>query len=126
MRALQRNKSSIYFALFDREEPIYDEYGNESGETEVFYKDPVFLRANVSPASGRAEAEVFGENLSYDKVIVVDNLAPKIDEFAILWIDTMPEIDEDGHTDTPHDYIVKRVAKSLNSTSIAVSKVNVR
>jgi hypothetical protein len=45
---------------------------------------------------------------------------------SILWIDTLPEIAEDGSTKTPHDYIVKQVATSLNSVSIAVSKVNVR
>ena len=45
---------------------------------------------------------------------------------TVFWIETLPEIAEDGSTDTPHDYIVKQVAMSLNSVSIAVSKVNVR
>jgi hypothetical protein len=45
---------------------------------------------------------------------------------SIFWIDTLPKIAEDGSTDTPHDYIVKQIATSLNSVSIAVSKVNVR
>ena len=44
---------------------------------------------------------------------------------SVFWIDKLPEIAEDGSTDTPHDYIVKKVATSLNSVSIAVSKVNV-
>ncbi len=44
---------------------------------------------------------------------------------SIFWIDTLPEIAEDGTTTTPHDYIVKQIATSLNSVSIAVSKVNV-
>ena len=45
---------------------------------------------------------------------------------SIFWIDTLPVFEEDGTTNTPHDYIVKHVAPSLNSVSIAVSKVNVR
>lgn len=44
---------------------------------------------------------------------------------TVFWIDTLPEIAEDGTTNTPHDYIVKKVATSLNSVSIAVSKVSV-
>ena len=36
------------------------------------------------------------------------------------------QVNSDGTTNTPHDYIVKQVATSLNSVSIAVSKVNVR
>lgn len=44
---------------------------------------------------------------------------------SVFWIDTLPEISEDGTTQTPYDYIVKKVAPSLNSVSIAVSKVSV-
>lgn len=44
---------------------------------------------------------------------------------SVFWIDTPPEIAADGTTDTPHDYIVKQIATSLNSVSIAVSKVSV-
>ena len=68
----------------------------------------------------------FGESESYDKVIVLDNLKSPINEYSILWVDTLPHLNDDGTTDTPHDYIVKKVARSLNSVSIAISKVNVR
>ena len=36
----------------------------------------------------------------------------------------MPTIKTDGTTDTPHDYVVTAIAKSLNGVSIAVKKVN--
>jgi hypothetical protein len=42
-----------------------------------------------------------------------------------MWVDTLPHLNEDGSTDTPHDYIVKKVARSLNGVSIAISKVRV-
>jgi hypothetical protein len=35
-------------------------------------------------------------------------------------------LNDDGTTETPHDYVVKKVARSLNSVSIAISKVAVR
>ena len=57
-------------------------------------------------------------------IVIADPKFP-IDEYSILWVDSMPEVKEDGTTDTPHDYVVKKVARSLNSVSIAISKVNV-
>ena len=87
--------------------------------------NPIEFFANISAAKGETQTRQFGENESYDKVIVLDSDAPSIDEYSILWVDVIPELKEDGATDTPHDYVVKKVAKSLNVTSIAISKVNV-
>ena len=71
------------------------------------------------------QSRQFGDSESYDKVIVLDNVNIQINEHSILWVDTLPIIKEDGTTDTSHDYIVKKVARSLNSVSIAISKVDV-
>jgi hypothetical protein len=69
----------------------------------------------------------FGDSESYDKVIVLDDANTPIDEYSILWVDTLPLLNGDGSTDTPHNYVVKKVAKSLNSgVTIAISKVSVR
>ena len=133
MKCMQRNKVEFYYALFADKVPITDEYGNDTGEFEVVHSDPVKYSANISGAKGEAETRQFGEDLNYDKVIVIDDVDLPIDEYSILWIDTVPELDEDGHLAkdeddvvlTPHDYIVKKVAKSLNSVSIAVTKVEV-
>ena len=80
---------------------------------------------NISAAKGETQTRQFGENEIYDKVIVMDENAPPINEYSILWVDSTPTIKEDGTTETPHDYIVKKVAKSLNVVSVAISKVNV-
>ena len=64
---------------------------------------------------------------------MLDKTAPNINEYSVLWVDTMPELDENGklvkdgngQVVTPYDYVVKKVAPSLNSISIAISKVNV-
>lgn len=125
MRCMNRNKQTFYYALFESVEDATDEYGNPIGEHKITYGNPQKFRANISAAKGETSTREFGESESYDKVIVMDKDAPNIDEYSVLWIDTLPEIAEDGTTDTPHDYIVKKVAKSLNSISIAISKVNV-
>lgn len=148
MRCLNRNKVSFHYATYIDKQPVYvtDEYGNQlaTGEYQTIYTNPVPCGANISPASGATATELFGSVEGYDKVIVMDDPECPIDEYSILWIDTSPEIEPDigsnavleittggviigdnGHF-TPHDYIVKRVARSLNSVAIAVSKVNVR
>ena len=125
MRTLTRNKVRIYYANYRSKTPIKDEYGNLNGEYDISYENPVAVEANVSAARGESTTRQFGEDVRYDRIIVLDNPAFPIKETSILWIDTHPEIAEDGSTKTPHDYIVKQVAPSLNSVSIAVSKVNV-
>lgn len=133
MRCMQRNKIVFYYALFSERVPIVDEYGNATGEYDVRHGNPVKSSANISAAKGETQTRQFGENVSYDKVIAMDNDSPPIDEYSILWIDTMPElnadgslaVDSEGKVETPHDYIVKKVARSLNSVSYAVSKVSV-
>lgn len=123
MKTMKRNQVPFWYLLYDREEYFKDEYGNESGELTIFYKPAVKMEANVSAATGSAQVEQFGNFAGYDKVIVTDDLSCPIDENSVLFIDKEPEYAKDG---TPlYDYIVKRVAKSLNSISYAVSKVSV-
>lgn len=122
---MNRNKSKFYYALYEGVERMKDEYGNYTTEYEVKHGEPKEYFANISAAKGETETRQFGENESYDKVIVMDIDSPPIDEYSILWIDTLPVFDEEGKTDTPHDYIVKRVARSLNSVSVAISKVKI-
>ena len=125
MRCMARNKTKFYFASYTGETEIVDEYGNRTGEYEISYSNPNECFGNVSAAQGEMQSRQFGESVSYDKVIVLDDKNTPIDEYAILWVDTLPHLNEDGTTDTPHDYIVKRVARSLNGVSIAIQRVNV-
>ena len=125
MRCMVRNKSKIYYASYIGETEIIDEYGNVIGEYEVSYTNPIECNASVSAAQGELINRQFGESESYDKVIVLDDINTPIDEYSILWVDTLPLLNEDGTTNTPHDYTVKKVARSLNGVSIAIKKVNV-
>lgn len=126
MRCLRRNKVTFFYALYSSKIPISDDYGNKTGEYEIIYGNPVEILGNVSAARGETVTRQFGEDEAYDRVIVLDDPQCPINEFSILWIDTLPEIGIDGGTQTPHDYVVKKVARSINSVSIAVSKVTVR
>ena len=123
MRCMERNKTPFYYCLYKGEKPVVDENGDETGEKQVVYSKPVLLRANISPATGNTSVEQFGNSLQYDKVIVLDDVFCPIDEHSVFFVDKTPEFDTD---DTPlFDYIVKKVARSLNSISIAIGKVEV-
>ena len=137
MRIMERNKQSFWYLLYDRKVPVTDEDGNElvleyvdthedgneTGEETVVYKPAVSFRANVSAATGASQVEQFGNLAGYDKVIVTDDMTCPVDENTVLFLDKEPVYDEDGKP--LYDYMVRRVAKSLNSVSIAVTKVSV-
>ena len=130
---MNRNKVPFFYALYVRKESLQDEYGNDTGQYEVIYGNPVGTKANISAAKGETSLRQFGEDVTYDKVIVIEKPFPPIDEHSVLWIDTMPQLADDGSLAqndqgeiiTPWDYIVEKVAETLNSVSIAVRKVSV-
>lgn len=117
MRCLNKNKQKMYYSLYTSkpETAIKDTAGNETGEYADTYGTKTELYANISPAVGYVSAEQFGLYKDYSKVIVVEGTSCPITETTILWIDNL--------TATTNDYVVKRVSKSLNSTSIAIDKV---
>lgn len=122
MKTMDRNKAPFWYMTYAGSAPVLDEYGNEIG-TEVTYNPPVMLRANISPATGSSQVEQFGSLAGYDKVIVTDGVDCPIDENSVLFIDKAVEFTDDGKP--LYDYTVKRVARSLNSVSYAVTKVSV-
>ena len=144
MRLNHRNRQTFWYALYDHTAEGYDEYGNQLGgypsgnqvSTYAVYKAPVKEYGNISAARGSAGVRQFGDDLNYDRVIVLGDRDTPIDEYAVLWIDREPELDElgglkvnaNGDYVTPWDYIVRRVGRGLpnfGSAMIAVSKVNV-
>ena len=132
MRCLNRNKRKIWYALYKGKIEIADENGNRTGQYSIEYARPVSLMANVSPANGAATTQQFGINTAYSKVIVHENPDLGIDESSILWVDRKPKFDISGNLAkdandneiTPHDYIVSQIARSANSVSIAIKKVD--
>lgn len=147
MRTLERNKRKFHYCLFSGKEPLYDDDGRATGEYHIVYGDPVEVWANISPATGVSQTELFGQLDNYDKVIAIGNPDTPIDESTVLFIDKEPEFTtdkvitlvevDDGNGDAVqipaekelqvpvYDYTVRRVARSINSASIAVSKVKI-
>jgi len=131
MNCLKRNQSEFYYALYEGRFPVLNDSGRPTGEYEIRYGNPIQDYANISAARGEASTQQFGESLDYDKIITISDT--DIDEFSILWVDTMPALDENGalalddngETLTPHDYVVTKRAASLNNVAIAIRKVNV-
>lgn len=117
MRSLNRNKRKIYYALYERDKPILDEYGNESGESEAIYGDAVELMANVSAASGEDMTQAFGNFTNYSRVLCVSDTSCPLDEQSIVWFGVEPN--------KPHNYIVTRKADSKNGILYALQEVSV-
>lgn len=126
MRCLIRNKVPFYYANLIGSEEIINEDGYKTGEKRLIYDRPKQIEANISVAKGEVVLQLFGGNESYDKIIVSDDTHLPINEYSVIWIDSVPVFDEkNNEIITPNNYIVKRIAKSLNSVSIAVNRVNI-
>lgn len=121
MRTLERNKKGFYYYLYKGKVSLRDENDFRTGEEVLTYHPPVFCKGNISAGNGDAQAELFGSNVSYEKVIVLDDINCPIDETTLLCVDISPKLYNENETPA-HDYIVKAVAKSLNVFAIAISK----
>ena len=142
-----RNDTEFWYCLLipDEEYAIVDENGHETGEHVLSYESATSMYANISPASGTAQAELFGNLDNYDKIIVTHDMSCPIDENTVLFVDEEPsytevqthkitesetvlgddEIEIITYQMPKYNYIVRRVAKSLNVISIAARKVDV-
>lgn len=142
-----RNDTDFWYCRLnpDVQHAVIDENGHETGEIIPHYEEAEAYYANVSPATGQTQIEQFGTLDGYDRVIMTADTACPIDENTVLFLDREPEyteiqtheiiegnalyaddeIVEVTYRLPKYDYIVRRVAKSLNSVSIAVRKVTV-
>lgn len=123
MRTLERNKTQFYYATFLGKEEIIDAQGRNTAEYKNAYSAWKPCKANISPAKGYGAAELFGADIQYDRVIVLDDVNCEIDEYTVLAIDIAPNERSSTSISPIYDYVVTRKAKSLNFVSYAVSKV---
>lgn len=122
MRNARINQKTIYYATYQDNIPIMDgDY--ETGEYESGYSNPIEVKMNVSASKGEAIVQPFGTDVSYSKVLCTCDMDLPIDENTVLWVDIAPTLNEDGSTDTEHDYKVVRVAKGLQNVLYAIEKV---
>lgn len=116
MRGLRINQQCIHYATFTGTENVVDENGYETGEKEREYGTPTELWINLSPAKGRAAEKMFGLELDYTRTMTTCDMSLPITETTVLWV-------EETDTSKPYDYIVRGIAKGLNSVVYAIKKV---
>ena len=92
------NTKKVWYALYIDHEEDVDENGDFTGESSSRFDRPVMTRANLSPARGTYEEDIFGANLAYSKTMSTAKMNLGIDERTILW-DEEPEVDENGYAD---------------------------
>ena len=133
MRMMNRNKQNLYYALQDREVPIYEtgEDGDiryieidgqqipvETGKTELGYSKPIKMLANIAFETNETTAQEFGVDVSdYDAIVVFGKNEYPLTETSRIWFESVPrykdtsEMIVDGDS---ADYKVVSVRSSLN------------
>lgn len=122
MRSLKKNKSTLYYALYNEKKEIVDENGDFTGEYIVGYSAPEFFKANLSAGKGSAQADIFGVNVDFTRTISTTDLSLPITETSLVWYETKPKILEDGRADPESaDYkVAAPPAAGLNELVIAL------
>ena len=120
MKCLKRNKQPLYLYKYLGATAILDDNGNKTGEYRIVYANPIRVDINISPASGVSELQVFGSDVSYNYIAVTDGADNVFTESDVISRSNM--IDSDGMFG--YEYIIRRVAQSLNFVSLALFQVN--
>ena len=127
MRCMRINKRRFWYSLYLGNEEAKDENGLYTGFRIAKYSEPKEMKANISAARstryGDIATEMFGTDIQYDKIIVIDNPDCEIDEHTVLCVDKELETDADGRM--IYDYVVSKIGRSINSVSYAISRVKV-
>lgn len=119
MRTIQRNKRTIYYALYSGITEVVDDEGNYTGEQTVSYGEVVTARMNVSGGRGQAEIELFGVDNPFTRTAVTDDMTTAFDTDTIFWFEADP-------TTEPHNYRCTGVAKTINQVVIALAEVDIQ
>lgn len=127
----ERNKRTVWYALYEGTTEIVDSDGNKTGERLPVYGKVRAIRVNISGTSGltnnnlsgKVEYQPYGQQNMY--VMTLNPLPPdcRIDEMSVFWVDTKPVLKEDGTTDTPYDHVIYRIAGSLNWRACQITRV---
>lgn len=121
MRTLQRNKRTIWYALYEGLTEVVDEDGNYTGEQVVSYATPVKTRMNVSGGRGQAAIEEFGIDNPFTHSAVTDDLSTPFNTDTVFWFGKEP-YDGDGNL-TQHNYRCTGVARTINGVTLALAEI---
>ena len=116
MRTTQRDKRTIYYALYTGVTEVKDSDGNYTGEQIDSYAAPIEARMNISGGRGQAEIELFGIDNPFTRAAVTDDLETPFNTDTVFWFETDPVTEE-------HNYRCTGVARTINQVVIALSEV---
>lgn len=108
MKTLKRNESIFTYTPYNGKEEILKD-GKHSGKMKVAHGIPVEYRGNISVPSGNDQQQLFGIELRYTHVLLMDNPNADIQEDG--------QIQWNGNT-----YDVKAVRPSINVLAVALKK----
>ena len=116
MRDLRRNQRLFYYATVIDTEPIYDEYGNDTLETQITWCEPIMLKANISANIGEEVVETFGAHTEYSRTISMTKCP--FSEGDKIWFGIEPSKE--------NNYTVAKIADSKNGILVALREVSPR
>lgn len=126
MRALERNKIPVWYALNTGETEELDAYGNHTGRMKQTYSAPLCVGVNVAGARGTAFLTANGIETDYTHRLVTCDTDLPWQEDTILWIYKEPYITVDGQTvSVPHNFVIVRVSRTINSVTYDLQEVRV-
>lgn len=120
MRTLQRNRQTIWYALYQGKTDAVDAAGNKTGEKVVSYSTPIETAMNVSGGRGVAEAQFFGMDNPFTRTVVTEDLVTPFDTTTVFWFDKTPNQDADDY-----NFVCTGVAKTINGRVIALKEVDI-
>lgn len=120
------NTKKVWFSNFAESTEAVDENGDYTGEKTVSFGPVKMTRANLSPARGTFQEEIFGANLRYSKTMSTSKMDLGIDERTILW-DEEPDVDDNGLPVDPltAKYRVAAIARGHYQVHYALRQMNV-
>lgn len=108
MKLLRRNTTEFaYYPNVGETSDVVN--GIHTGEFMPIYGNPVYYRGNISAPAGNATDNLFGINLHYTHVLLMDDVKADIKEDGLIeWKDDM--------------YEIKAVSPTINVLAIALKK----
>jgi len=105
------NCVKIWYCNRDGEVDAVDENGDYTGEYVSSYGKPKTIRANISPARGESQSELFGQGIYYSNTLSTTHMHLDINEQTLIWTEE-PGRRTDGSIDPETArYKVNAIAK---------------
>ena len=123
MRTTQRDKRTIWYALYQGLTDVVDSDGNYTGEQDVSYTTPVKTRMNISGGRGQAAIEQFGIDNPFTRTAVTDDLTTQFDTDTIFWFGVEPE--DESHNPIAHNYQCVGVSRTVNGVTLALKELDI-